>query len=41
MKDGEKPAWIEQDMTGKPIEEVIEYEVGRLRSRSSLMCLTH
>lgn len=23
----EKPAWVEVDMTGKPIEEVIEYQV--------------
>ena len=29
MKDGERPAWVDQDMTGKPIEEVIEYEVSQ------------
>lgn len=28
-----KPAWVEVDMTGKPIEEVIEYQVGKQGDR--------
>jgi hypothetical protein len=37
-KEGdEKPAWVEEDMTGRPIEEVIEYEVTTRRLASCVI----
>jgi len=34
-KEGEeKPVWVDQDMTGKPLEEVIEYQVKASDSRA-------
>lgn len=34
-KGGGKMAWIELDMTGKPLEEVIEYEVRRGENKTT------